>query len=71
MIKSHKVTKPIVIFLGGMYAKAGVAQSHAGAMIHNEKETYEHKRMVMEEAGIVVVERPDAVFSRTSMLLGL
>ena len=69
-VKSQAINKPIVIFLGGKYAKAGVAQSHAGAMIHNEKETYEYKRMAMEEAGIIVVDRPDAIFAKTSMLLG-
>jgi hypothetical protein len=40
-------------------------------MIHNEKETYAFKRQAMEEAGIIVVERPDAVFARTAEVLGL
>jgi succinyl-CoA synthetase alpha subunit len=70
-VKSQAVTKPIVVFLGGMFAKAGIAQSHAGAMIHNEEETYAFKRKAMEEAGIMVVERPDAVFALTAELLGL
>lgn len=70
-VKSKKITKPIIVFLGGMFTKAGVAQSHAGAMIRNEEETYAHKRKVMEEAGIVVVERPDAVFAQTARVLGL
>jgi succinyl-CoA synthetase alpha subunit len=70
-VKSQAITKPIVIFLGGMFAKAGIAQSHAGAMIRNEEETYAFKRKVMEEAGITVVERPDAVFAMTAGLLEL
>jgi succinyl-CoA synthetase alpha subunit len=70
-VKSRAVTKPILVFLGGMFAKAGIAQSHAGAMIHTEEETYEFKRKVMEAAGIIVVERPDAVFAITAELLGL
>ncbi len=65
------ITKPIIMFLGGMYTKAGVAQSHAGAMIRNEAETYTFKRKAMEEAGITVVERPDAVFAQTAKVLGL
>jgi succinyl-CoA synthetase alpha subunit len=70
-VASRRVTKPIVIFLGGMFTKSGVAQSHAGAMIRNEEESYAFKRRVMEEAGIIVVERPDAVFAETAGLLGL
>jgi succinyl-CoA synthetase alpha subunit len=70
-VKSQTITKPIVIFLGGKFAKAGIAQSHAGAMIRYEEETYVFKRNVMEEAGIIVVERPDAVFAMTASLLGL
>ena len=65
------VTKPIIMFLGGMFTKAGVAQSHAGAMIRNEEETYEIKRKVLEEQGVIVVERPDAIFAQTAKVLGL
>ncbi len=65
------VTKPVIVFLGGMYTKAGVAQSHAGAMIRNPEEGYEAKRAALENAGIVVVERPDAVFAQTAKVLGL
>jgi len=70
-VKSGEITKPIIVFLGGMYTKAGVAQSHAGAMIRNEYETYAFKRKAMEDAGITVVERPDAVFAQTAKVLGL
>ncbi|MBW1803628.1 MAG: hypothetical protein JRJ85_23220, partial [Deltaproteobacteria bacterium] len=70
-VKSRAVTKPIIVFLGGMFAKAGIAQSHAGAMIHTEEETYEFKRKAMEEVGIIVTERPDAVFAITAEFLGL
>ena len=70
-VESGRITKPIIVFLGGMFTKAGVAQSHAGAMIRNEEETYAYKRKVMEEVGITVVDRPDAVFAQTAKLLGL
>ena len=70
-VKAGAVTKPIIIFLGGMFTKAGVAQSHAGAMIRNEEETYSFKRKAMEDVGIIVVERPDAVFAQTAKVLGL
>lgn len=61
-ISRGEVTKPVVVFLGGKFTKAGVAQSHAGAMVRNEEETWEAKHQALEEAGAEVVERPDAVF---------
>ena len=70
-VGAGRITKPVIMFLGGMFTKAGVAQSHAGAMIRNEEETYSAKRRTMEEVGIAVVERPDAVFAQTAKVLGL
>jgi succinyl-CoA synthetase alpha subunit len=61
-VKNGEILKPIVVFLGGKFTRSGVAQSHAGAMIRNESETWEAKRKALENAGITVVERPDAVF---------
>ena len=58
-----EITKPIVVFLGGKFTKAGVSQSHAGAMIRNENETWAAKQKALLDAGITVVERPDAVFA--------
>ena len=57
-----EITKPLVVFLGGKFTKAGVAQSHAGAMIRDHEETWEAKKEALESAGVTVVERPDAVF---------
>ena len=65
------ITKPIVLFLGGKFTKAGVAQSHAGAMIRNEQETYQFKRDALESQGVIVVDRPDAVFAQTARILNL
>ncbi|MCK5116602.1 MAG: hypothetical protein KAR44_08365 [Candidatus Aegiribacteria sp.] len=61
-VMSGEITKPIVVFLGGKFTKAGVSQSHAGAMIRNESETWETKQNALLDAGVTVVERPDAVF---------
>ena len=68
-IAAGEVTKPVVVFLGGKYTEAGVAQSHAGAMIRSDSETWETKRKLLEKAGAIVVERPDSVFSMTARLL--
>ena len=70
-VESGRITKPIILFLGGMFLKAGAAQSHAGAMIRNENETYAVKRKALKAAGVIVVERPDAVFGQTAKILGL
>ena len=70
-MESGEITKPVVVFLGGKYTEAGVAQSHAGAMIRDPEESYSAKRRILESAGAVVGERPDAVFSSTAGILGL
>jgi len=69
-MEAGEITKPVVVFLGGKFTEAGVAQSHAGAMIRNPEESYGAKREALEAAGAVVVDRPDAVFASTSMKLG-
>ena len=61
-VRRGEVTKPMVVFLGGKYTKTGVSQSHAGAMIRKEEETWQAKKDILEFSGITVVERPDAVF---------
>lgn len=68
-VRRGEITKPIVVFLGGKYTKAGVAQSHAGAMIRKEEETWQAKKDILEINGITVVERPDAVFGAVLKLL--
>ena len=70
-VKAGQVTKPMIMFLGGKFTKEGVAQSHAGAMIRNKEETYGAKREALEDAGVIVVDRPDAVFAQTAKILGL
>lgn len=70
-IESGRISKPIILFLGGMFLKAGKTQSHAGAMIRNESESYAAKRKALEAAGVIVVERPDAVFGQTAKILEL
>lgn len=69
-VSAGTVTKPVIVFLGGKFTKAGVAQSHAGAMIREEGETYVAKRRALEAAGVIVVDRPDAVFAKTARVLG-
>ena len=65
-VRNGEIKKPIVVFLGGKYTEAGVAQSHAGAMIRNESETYKAKKEALEKVGAQVVDRPDSVFAATA-----
>jgi succinyl-CoA synthetase alpha subunit len=68
-MKAGEITKPVVLFLGGKYTRRGVAQSHAGAMIRNESETWDAKYDALTHAGVRVVERPDAVFGAVLEML--
>ncbi len=68
-VGSGRIRKPMVVFLGGMFTGAGIAQSHAGAMIRSESESYGAKKKALEEAGVTVVNRPDAVFAATAAIL--
>lgn len=69
-VSEGRISKPVVIFLGGKFTSAGVTQSHAGAMIRSESETWEAKRNALESAGVIVVDRPDAVFASVAAELG-
>jgi len=69
-VSEGRISKPVVIFLGGKFTSAGVTQSHAGAMIRSEAETWEAKRNALESAGVTVVDRPDAVFASVAAVLG-
>ncbi|KZD17027.1 MAG: hypothetical protein AO394_06315 [Candidatus Fermentibacter daniensis] len=68
-VANGRIRKPLVMFLGGKFTAAGVSQSHAGAMIRSEAETWDAKRKALEEAGVKVVDRPDAVFGSVASVL--
>lgn len=70
-VAGGRITKPVVLFLGGRFTEAGVSQSHAGAMIRCEAETWAAKREALLSAGVTVVDRPDAVFGSVAGVLGL
>lgn len=70
-VADGRITKPVVLFLGGRFTEAGVSQSHAGAMIRCEAETWAAKREALVSAGVIVVDRPDAVFGSVAGVLGL
>ncbi len=55
LMKSGKVTKPVVAYIGGKAAKEGTRFSHAGAIIEGGKGTHAGKVKALTEAGATVV----------------
>jgi succinyl-CoA synthetase alpha subunit len=56
MMKTGKLTKPVVAFIGGKGAKKGTRFSHAGAIVEGNKGSWEGKVSALREAGAHVVE---------------
>lgn len=65
LIQDGQIKKPVVAFINGRSAKAGVRFSHAGAIIEGNSGTYQQKVNILREAGVTVVEEfhqiPDVV----------
>ena len=64
LMRTKKVTKPVVAYIGGKAAKSGTRFSHAGAIIEGNTGTHAGKVAALREAGATVVESfgdlPDA-----------
>ncbi len=56
LMKSGRVTKPVIAYVGGKAAKSGTRFSHAGAIIEGGRGTHEGKVKALREAGATVVE---------------
>jgi len=56
LMKSGRVTKPVVAYIGGKAAKEGTRFSHAGAIIEGGKGTHAGKVEALRGAGATVVE---------------
>jgi succinyl-CoA synthetase alpha subunit len=56
LMRSKKVTKPVVAYIGGKAAKSGTRFSHAGAIIEGNTGTHAGKVTALREAGATVVE---------------
>lgn len=61
LIREKKFTKPLVAFLGGRTAPAGVRMGHAGAIITGGKGSVQDKVQALEEVGALVAARPAQV----------
>jgi succinyl-CoA synthetase alpha subunit len=65
LMKTKRVTKPVIAYIGGKAAKAGTRFSHAGAIIEGNTGTHVGKVTALRNAGATVVDTfgdlPEAV----------
>ncbi len=63
-VKSGKIKKPIVAFIGGEFTlklPSEVQFGHAGAIIEGERGKPDYKRLVLRDAGVLVAEEFDDI----------
>ncbi|MBW2146331.1 MAG: succinate--CoA ligase subunit alpha [Deltaproteobacteria bacterium] len=60
-IREKKFTKPLVIFVAGAWAPAGMRFSHASSIIERGKGSAKAKIEALREAGAHVVDRPEQI----------
>jgi succinyl-CoA synthetase alpha subunit len=61
LVKTGKVTKPVVGFIGGQTAPPGKRMGHAGAIISGGHGTAKEKMAALRAAGITVADRPSDI----------
>lgn len=59
IIREGKFTKPLVIYVAGAWAPAGMRFSHASSIVEHGRGSAKDKIKVLKEAGAHVVERPE------------
>lgn len=69
VIKEGRFTKPLVAYISGRTLPAGMRFSHASAIIEGGRGTAESKVKALEEAGAVVVERPQQIAASIARIL--
>jgi len=61
VMKDGLYTKPLVVYVAGAWAPAGMRFSHASSIIEGRKGTAQVKVQALQEAGAHVVEKPDQI----------
>ena len=61
--------KPLVAYIAGAWAKAGMRFSHASAIIEGDKGTAQNKLKALRESGAHVVDRPEEIAKTIASLL--
>jgi len=56
LLRSGRVTKPVIAYIGGKAAQEGTRFSHAGAIIEGGRGTFAGKVKALREAGAIVVD---------------
>ena len=56
LMKSGRVTKPVIAYIGGKAAQEGTRFSHAGAIVEGNRGTHHGKVKALREAGAIVVD---------------
>jgi len=69
VIMEGYVTKPVVIYLAGASLPSGIRFSHASAIVEGGKGSYKEKKRILEEAGVIVVERPAEIAKKIAEVL--
>ena len=69
VIINQGLKKPVVAYIAGAWAKAGMRFSHASAIIEGGKGTAKNKLKALKEAGAHVVNRPEEIAPTISKLL--
>jgi succinyl-CoA synthetase alpha subunit len=69
ILMEENIKKPIIAFIGGKAAKKGTQFSHAGAIVEGKFGSYESKTEALEDAGCIVVETFEDIFTETKKVL--
>ncbi|MBI3725048.1 succinate--CoA ligase subunit alpha [bacterium] len=69
LVKTGKVTKPVVAFIGGQTAPPGKRMGHAGAIISGGHGTAKEKMSALRAAGVTVADKPADIASTLVRLL--
>ena len=69
LVKSGKVKKPVVGFIGGQTAPPGKRMGHAGAIITGGHGTAASKMAALKAAGITVADRPSDIGATLTKVL--
>lgn len=69
VVKEGKFNKPLIAYIAGATARAGVRFSHASAIIEGNRGTAKSKIEALKEAGATVVERPELIASEVKEIM--
>ena len=61
LVKAGKFTKPIIIYVSGAWAPAGMKFSHASAIVERGSGSTQDKITRLKDAGIIVVDNPSEI----------